>query len=247
MHPSTVYGSIYKSEEFEEVEEPLAPEILSTCHTIFSEATPILYSKNMFGFSADYHGVDFPTTPAILKRDVKHLMSYSAEDWEEHRVPVSIKGSTVAAFIRKIGSYKSSLVRSVELRSMDTDEATNDILLATQLAAYHLPGLESMRLLISKKDICWKESPEYWHPDCTSPFWTNGIFAPMFKALNEFVSRIHWLRQFGYDDYGQPDFDDPRGELKLRELEKLVERRTQKRKAKANRLLKEQKQVAEEQ
>ena len=168
-------------------------------------------------------------------------MSYDEDEWDHHGKPTIIHDSTLAAFIRKIGSHKSSLVRSLELKCDDTDYAATDILRATQLATYHLPGLETLKLHIFEKDIALDESPDYFHPDWSSPFWTNGSFRPLMKALEDFVNRIHWLQRLEYNEYGQTKFDEEDGTWQIKELERRVDRRTRRRKEKKERLLEEQK------
>ena len=74
-------------------------------------------------------------------------MSYDEDEWDHYERPTAIHDSTLVAFIRKIGPSKSSMIRSLELKCDDTDYSTTDILRATQLAAYHLPGLETLKLL----------------------------------------------------------------------------------------------------
>ena len=54
----------------------------------------------------------------------------------------------------------------------------------------------------------------------------------MLRALQEFVSRVHWLRSFQHS--GRPYFDTADGLLEMKNMEKFVDQRTQKREARAD-------------
>lgn len=106
MHPSTVYRRIFKVEKIVVVDKALAPEVLSICYIISNEATPIWSIEDVFRLAADYHNTHTPNAPAIINGIVKYRMSYSEEDWEGYRKPVSSRESCLAAFIRKVRSDK---------------------------------------------------------------------------------------------------------------------------------------------
>ena len=109
---------------------------------------------------------------------------------------------------------------------MDTHQAATDLRIATQICAYHLRGLERMQLLIWEKKVAWNESPEYWHPDTSSPFWANGPLRPVLKALKGVVGRIHWLKEFRYDRDGQIHFVEHNAINKIWLVESFVEQRS---------------------
>lgn len=212
-----------KAENF--ADEPLYPEILSACRTVWKEATPILYSKQTFSFRSDeaYDFVGHLELESV--RACRALMSYNVDDWDV-AVPYPISNSTFAAFLRKIGPYNASLIHSVKLYSTDRNQAAEDVLLATELCAAHLPSLETFTLHVEPKEIRWDESPEYFHPDYSSPFWANGPFQPMYTALQGFAHRIRWLKALEYDyEFGQSEFEDRKAFRKLLELQDFVKRR----------------------
>ncbi|KAL8782632.1 MAG: hypothetical protein Q9213_005219 [Squamulea squamosa] len=141
------------------------------------------------------------------------------------RVPLPINKSTLAAFLRKIGGRNCSSIRNLELRSWDAWQAAEDVILATELCGFHMPGLQILKLHVVEKDIHEEESPDYWHPDWSSPFWCNGPFKPMYRALQQFVRKVYWLEVLEYDKKGQFRFQDDAAMRKIRELEESVKAR----------------------
>ncbi|KAL8687506.1 MAG: hypothetical protein Q9218_006341 [Villophora microphyllina] len=205
------------------IDEPLYPDILSTCRNIWQEATPTLYSEHIFVFSSE------SDSNAICPHDVaiesqqyfKDLMSYDIDDWKD--TSPFIRDSMLAAFLRKIGPQSSALIRSLKICSSDTDQAASDITLVTQLH-HHLRGLEKLHLNVDERDLDYEMSPYEFHPDFSSPWWHNGPFFPMYRALEDFTQRVHWLKELKYS--GQRHFAYPEDAMaKLRELIKSVETR----------------------
>ncbi|KAL8836804.1 MAG: hypothetical protein Q9170_002765 [Blastenia crenularia] len=235
LSPSTVVHQPLRSEYLED--QPLSPEILTTCSTILHEASGILYGSNKFSFSSD--GIDVNEKTMKKERFMKsiaNLMSYSDDDWAEldcpKRPPLILRDSKLAAFIRKIGPANAALVRNLELCSWDTEEAAADVFLAAGLARCHFTGLSSFKVGVFEKEIFWEESPDYYHPDRSSPFWANGALEPMYSALEGFVDRVFWLQKFEYDTTsGSQIFFEETGALnKLQQLGCTVKKRAQKRK-----------------
>ncbi|KAL8768781.1 MAG: hypothetical protein Q9209_005070 [Squamulea sp. 1 TL-2023] len=138
-----------------------------------------------------------------------------------------LRESTLAAFIRKIGRHNASLIRSVEISSCDTLHETEDVALATVLSVKYLLKSEAIKLYIYEKHIFWDESPEYDHPNEHSPFWTNGLFQPMYEALQGFVTQVHWLKTFEYAFEGQQRFDNYNAINLLQDLQDFVKKRTE--------------------
>ena len=129
--------------------------------------------ENTFAFWTDYLDFDDLRATDQIRKTSKDLMSYSEDDWKDD-VPTPIRDSTFAAFIRKIGPNNSSYIRHIRFSSPDTEKASSDIFIATNICEYHPRGLERFQLHVYEKDIFMDESPYYYHPDMNSPFWANG-------------------------------------------------------------------------
>ncbi|KAL8783861.1 MAG: hypothetical protein Q9213_004351 [Squamulea squamosa] len=222
--PTTLHCWTIKTDIY--TDEPLYPEILSTCSTICREATRFLYSKNSFSFEPTKTDLVVDSLTPEAANGCKELMSFNTDDWAVN-VPSPLRESTLAAFIRKIGRRNASLIRSIEISSYDTAHATEDVTLATVLSVKYLLRLEAIKLYVHEKEICWDESPDYYHPDESSPFWTNGPFQPMYEALQAFVAQVYWLKTFEYDSLGQQRFDNDNAIVKLEELQDFVTKRTE--------------------
>lgn len=185
----------------------LHPEILSTCKTIYREASPILekayYSEQVFHFYLNTNPEAMPSVRS-LERHCEKLFDYRDTDWQQRSVPPIFQFSTFAAFIRKIGKAKAAKISNVEFIAGDCDAAAGQLPLLKQLIQMYLPGLRQLELHVSEKEVCYDESPDYFHPDRASPFWMNGDFRPMYSALDNLVDQITWLRRFWYS--GQSNF-----------------------------------------
>ena len=225
VDPATIHRHIHSDSPWRRWDGPLTPGILSTCRTIQQEATPILYSENSFIFRTDWIEMDITNQPRDLFKICKDLMSYDPEDWK-CVAPWPLDESTLGAFVRKIGRANSNCIRSLALYSDDTNQAVTDLRIATQICAYHFRSLERMQLHIWEKEIAWEESPDYYHPDRSSPFWANGPLRPLLKALNGFVGRIDWLKEFEYDRTGQRCFVEHNAMNKIRLVESFVKQRS---------------------
>ncbi|KAL8725494.1 MAG: hypothetical protein Q9166_007314 [cf. Caloplaca sp. 2 TL-2023] len=207
--------------------ESLYPEIISTCRTISDETAPILYTDNTFCFWTDYINLEFDHLPRNIKRACKDLMSYDIDDWDD--VPVPLEQSTFAAFLRKIGPINASSIRALELSCFNPWQAADDVVLATQLCTNHMQGLRTFELYVAEKEgIHYEESPDYWHPNWSSPFWCNGPFKPMYRALQRFVDKIQSLKTFKYHtERAQFRFQDDEAMSKIRQLEEFVKARAE--------------------
>ncbi|KAI4219226.1 MAG: hypothetical protein LQ349_008418 [Xanthoria aureola] len=218
-------------------DEPLFPEILATCRTVHEEATPILYQDNTFSFGTNRLNLEFDDLPRNSKKICQNLMSYQIDedDYDDAvgskpaipytKIPSPIKKSTLAAFLRRIGPDNASLIRSLHLTCSNPYQAADDIILATHLCVFHTPGLQKLTLSVyTKEGIYWDESPDWYHPDSCSPFWCNGPFEPMYRALQRFVEKITWLRVLKYVRRMdmQIRFQDPYAMCKIGELEEFV-------------------------
>ena len=196
------------------------PEILRTCQLIHKEALPFI---NLYGQAR------LSFVPCDCTEDTENqYLSTSCGDFllESYR-----RRSTFAAFLAQIGQEMAKDVSYLEFNASDCDSLTVDLPLITRLCEQYLPGLISVRVYIAPPTIHWSESPEYWHPDHSSPFWTNEQFRPMYEALKHFVDRIGWLKQFEYRDrygligFGSVDNEPVTGLGLLEQLETKVEER----------------------
>ncbi|KAL8999146.1 MAG: hypothetical protein Q9169_001925 [Polycauliona sp. 2 TL-2023] len=218
------------------IDEPLFPEILRTCRLVYEEATPILYQENTFVFSSNRIDPELDHSHRNAEDVCQRLMSYRIdEDDVEDKdaipytdIPSPVNNSNLAAFIRRIGPYSSSLIRELEFVSSSPAEATDDIIVATHLCFLFTPKLESLLLRVKTKEgTRWDESPEYWHPNLASPWYFNGPFGPMFEALEQFVEKVTWLQVLEYDydrSTMQCKFEEPHAMEKMRGLEETVEK-----------------------
>ena len=218
-------------------DDPLYPLVLATCRTVHEEATPILYQDNSFCFWTGHIDLEFDHLSRDAKRVCQDLMSYTIDDdiedggksvklYSDIRSPVN--ESTFAAFVRRIGPYNASLIRGLKLTCWNPYEAADDVVFATQLCHFHMPGLQKLKLCVFEKEgIHWDESPDYFHSDWSSPFWCNGPFKPMYRALQRFVDKVTWLKVLEYDmgEGMQFRFEDPHAMSKIHELQDAMKAR----------------------
>ncbi|KAL8660252.1 MAG: hypothetical protein Q9202_006744 [Teloschistes flavicans] len=191
-------------------DEPLHTSILYTCKTIASEALPILYSHNTFSFWAPSPALDDKTDDLMF--------------FDEPRTPPS----TLSMFLRQIGSYNASHIRHLDLAALSNDDATSQLTEALPLALAFLPKLRNFTLHIREKFID-HDDEKYDLPfripyhDDNDPFWANGPFRPLFRALRRFLEKVCWLHEFYYDDFGgQWRFEEEGAFEMVKGLEKWV-------------------------
>lgn len=143
-------------------DEPLFPEILASCRTVYEEAAPILYQDNTFSLWTNRLSLEFVHLSRDARRVCQNLMSYQIDDDDDDdeskgatpytKIPSPIKKSTIAAFLRNIGPYKASLLRGLRLICWNFVQASDNVYLATQLRVFHTPGLETLKLRVYKKE-----------------------------------------------------------------------------------------------
>ncbi|MCJ1461129.1 hypothetical protein MMC28_011511 [Mycoblastus sanguinarius] len=180
-----------------------APQILATCKTIHREATSALYADNTFQFHLPESDTTFPWNSKKVQGQCDNLFRYDSEHWRNKSPPV-LRDSSLARSLHQIGPTNAACLTSLDFCAYDSDLAAEQIPLITELAARYLPSLRSVELSVNEKKVSYDESPEYYHPDYSSPFWANGTFEPMYRALIDFTTRITWLTKFTYD--GQEHF-----------------------------------------
>ena len=143
------------------------------------------------------------------------------KSWGSHNRQ-GIRHSTLAAFLRKIGPHNARHIEQLCIRSNNCDQAARDLGTAAVLAFHHLPKLQGLTLFVARLYVSVYDSPEYYHPYSNSPFWANGLFQPMYRALTDFVDRVHWLRSFEYVRCGQADWEEWGAFAKLMDIECFV-------------------------
>lgn len=180
--------------------EPLYPEILYTCRTIWQEATPCLHKENHFTFWGPYQNqCDAQLAPEAI-RGCKELMAFDIDKWNNENVPEPIRSSTLAAFLRKIGPSNSSMIQNLYLHSEDIYNAAIDTALATQLCAHHMPSLKTLQVRVKVKGAygSWLEQMYQGYVAAFSDF------SPMCKSLEKFVHPVHWLEFLQHDTHNFP-------------------------------------------
>lgn len=206
------------------------PAILSTCKQIAAEATDILYRDNTFDFPFGITNdlVPSPSTSEIRLLCTRLYTTFNSENWSS-KVPFSLRSYTFAAFLNAIGPINARTMTSLSFYGPDTDSVADGLPPATELVARHVPKLRDLEVHVASKMVPWDESPDYYHPDRSSPFWANGPFWPLYRSLEDFVHRITWLKRLEYN--GQQDFCDFRwgseGYRRLEALEDQVKSRAE--------------------
>ena len=224
---------MYRSRYTQRTGYDIWPEVLSTCRLIYQEAIPFFsfYSESCFEFF-----LSRTSGPVADQEDIEDsvpdIFEYSETDWDEGDVPDVFKCSEFAAWIAKIGPGNARKVAQLHFKAFDCDGdiVAEQMPIITELVRQHMSGLRGVFIYIPEKDtIYWDESPDYYHPDRSSPFWALPSFEPMYRALEDFVLKIHWLGSFEYQ--GQSDFTAEAyhqgldGWWRLKELEDLVLKR----------------------
>ncbi|KAL9007943.1 MAG: hypothetical protein Q9173_006882 [Seirophora scorigena] len=229
-YPTSLHRWLPKTED--SAAEPLHPEILSTCISICYEGAPVLYGQNIFSFAPHYdeylknlkHSPD--RLPFQVVNACTRLMSHHMDDWTVKTVTSPIMRSTFAALVRKIGPRNARQIRKVVLYSHDPFHAANDMALATALCVRYLPRLERFLLCVDEVPIHPDESAEYFHPNPKSGFWSSGQLEPMYRAVRDFVDKVHWLEAFRYRFApGQSGVEVQQATAKLQEFEDFVRER----------------------
>ena len=205
------------------------PDILRTCRLINQEASPFIrtsfYRGNIFSFSLSGHGEKSSYEDNLT--GCRHVFDSSNDCSLESP---STEKNMFARFLARIGPEAAKEVCFLRFTAADCDILTWDFPTITALCEAYLPGLLSVDISVSEAIIHYDESPDYYHPDCSSPFWTNGEFWPMYEAVECFTDKIGWLRRLKYDEEGQINFGSvDRGEVTgigmLRRLEAKVKER----------------------
>ncbi|KAL8871141.1 MAG: hypothetical protein Q9174_002962 [Haloplaca sp. 1 TL-2023] len=242
VDPINIQFLMMRGEPYCGQDEALHPQMLSTCRIIRQEATSILYTENAFRFWTPYFDLDETPEDDLTPQTeeaCRNLMSFDVDDWQSEvpgkAPPSPVASSSLAAFLLKIGPINANTIRSLHLTSPNADRAALDTKLLTWLSLHHLHGLKDFTLGVDEKEDIWpNESPEWWHPDHSSPFWTNGEFDPLYDALEAFIDTIEWLETFTYDRLGQMDFQVFGQYGLFLGLEDVVKARTEERKELAN-------------
>lgn len=204
------------------------PAILSTCRKVAAEATPILYRYNTFEF---HFGTTNDLVPSPSVIGIRLLCTWlytslNSDNWFE-KVPFRLESCEFAAFLNAIGPVNASTMTSLSFYGPDADSVADCMPTITELVARHLPKLGDLEIHVASKMVFWSESPDYFHPDRSSPFWANGAFWPLYRTLEEFVHRVTWLKRLEYK--GQEDFCEFRwgegGYAMLKALEDQVKSR----------------------
>ncbi len=203
-----------------------SPAILLTCQTIAREAAPLLYRDNDFLFFCE--GSD-DLEDIVLEYDLPNLcrdiFDHTPEDrlkWDDVSALLSLD---FASFLNMTGRTNASLLKSLTINAPDADKMAGCLPTITELVVNHLPNLRHLKIHVQEVRVPYDESPEYWHPNHLSPFWHNGQFWPLYRGLNNFVDRVHWLREFEYG--GQEDFAERESWELLYALKKTVKERRQ--------------------
>lgn len=181
------------------------PNILRTCRTVYREAGPFLestyYSETAFDFLLlpDYEAI---ASPKEVQRDGSRIFEYKEEHWQEQDVVAKIfRASRFAAFVNKIGAVNAAKITHLKIWGVDCDVIAEQMPLFTGLAKMYMPGPREV-------DVWVCENPGDAMDNSLDIFqssgWENGQFWPMYRALEDFVGQITWLRRFQYD--GQEDF-----------------------------------------
>jgi len=208
----------------------LWPEILATCRTIYREARSFFSParETWFEFFL-WPASDHIPRGSDIQRHCPDLFKYERCDWQAERVPLLLMESVFAAFLRMIGQSNAANITNLKFDYEDADAVGEQMPLITELVRLHMPGLRKVEIHVEEKKVFWEESPDYWHRDRSSPFWMNGEFGPMYRALKDFVTKITWVRRFDYDGqchFGEYDDGPVRGWDMLKNLGKTAKSRS---------------------
>ena len=178
----------------------LFPAILATCKQISFEGTHVLYTYSQFDFrlgsSADYSRRK--TSSKRLQHIVSKLHTYPSqhERWP-HCTPPALVNLGLPAFIRKIGPFNASKLKSIKLIGDNVDAFSQQMPLATELLAQHCPNIHTAEVYLSVAEtVCNQKGLRLadWRPSIHSEHWMNGDFGPLYMVLKSFVLRVDWLK-----------------------------------------------------
>ncbi|KAI4124611.1 MAG: hypothetical protein LQ341_007052 [Variospora aurantia] len=153
------------------------------------------------------------------------MTRYPTDDWHI-TAPNVLQLSPLAAFLRKIGPANAALVHNLELHSRQTRVAANDVTLAAELCAAHLPQLRTLQLQVDETQGLWSGGMRRaCHCSKCWQSWAKEQSGSVYKALQGFVGKVEWLEGLQYRYSGPWDTEewDTRG--KTCELQEAVEER----------------------
>jgi len=228
-NPSTV--GLFRATEFKWTTYNYPhPAIVSTCRKIAAEATAILYRENTFQFHCGSSNDLAPPPSALGVQTLcdRLFTTLNSENWSSD-VPFALESCDFAAFLNAIGPTNASTITSLSFYGSDADSVAGCMPAVTELIASHMPKLRGLDIHVASRMVFWNESPDYFHPDHSSPFWANGAFWPLYRTLQDFVHKVTWLKRLEYK--GQEDFCEFRwgleGYEKLKALEDWVKSRAE--------------------
>ena len=139
----------------------LTPQVLSTCRDIHLEATPILYSRNLFHFYFDdmcriYDKWARDTTGKYrLETWCRELYHHTDEIWVEDP-PGAMTQFTLAVFMRQIGRQNAASLSRLKVIIQRTQapspflwrdtEDISTIDMIRQLLKHHAPGVRHLKI-----------------------------------------------------------------------------------------------------
>lgn len=155
-------------------------------------------------------------------KNITPLASHHAGFWASNTDNIFIR------FLTSMSAEATKELTYLRFLAADCDALATHLPLIASLVEAYLPGLNSLEFCVSEATVDWNDSPDYWHPDPSSPFWMNGEFWPMYKALDDLVDKIGWLTHLGYsgqENFGSVDNEKLNGSDLLTRLEKRVQER----------------------
>lgn len=185
----------------------------------------MLYCNNSFHFSLNaLEPQDPPDAMSSLRASCAKIFDYDPDDWAS--TECSIRFSTFAAFLNIIGPANAASMTSVSFYGSDADRVACCLPGITELVVLHLPRLQNLKIFVGGRHIDPDEgTPEWFHPNRNSPFYTfrrQGALGPMGRALEGFVDRVTWLKEFKYEGqmvfqyyHGDNDSGEERGPWQL--------------------------------
>lgn len=228
--------------------------ILRTCRTIAAEATKTLYSENKFQFPLSWSDCESDVRlqrlgngPGCSAENLDQRFPTPMSGYKGQNIASAIKPFAFTAFLHSIGFVNAQAITSLSFCAGTCGHSAVYMPNVTELIVSYLPKLRSLKVRVvqsfkqsyysdyhngsnesSDAESIGSQSSHDSDGNSTSSLRADRAFWPMYRALEDFVKRVVWLKDFRY--VGQRVFkarSARSGWAKLKALEQVVRKRTE--------------------
>lgn len=229
----------------------LTPQILRTCKAIHREATPIMYSENLFQFRSREDAEPIFIAQDILDPWCRNLYEQSPE-LRNYMVPLSLTNSRFTSFLQLIGQQNAASLKRLRFLGLATKSRMKApvngwvLKLIVPLLKFHVPHVHQIKICRGLPD--WDKfedgpfqpvnnwdhrsgflfKPRSWHHRNShnevhddQKLVSQDEHMAMYNAIVVLTQEITWLKQLSCAGFVKNDPTWP----KIQELQTLVKNR----------------------